>query len=408
MLGTMIDLVIGLVLIYFLFSLVVSGINEVIARWARLRAKYLEAGIRRMLGPLADEFFIHPTIASLGGNDGWMGLLGERPSSSGKSRKPSYIPSRTFATAVLSLIAHHATSAPPAGAGGEPKLADLQMNLETWLATLPDDQLKRTFQMFLTQAGNDLDRFVHNIEGWFDDSMDRVSGWYKRNAKRIMLVIGIVVAFAGNIDTLLLGKTLWNEGPLRQSLVSQATNLVNSTASPAPGAPTGATGATGPTGAGGATGAAGASSALPCPMPVPTAPPATSPTPGATPPPGDSVACIVQQVKAIQELHIPLGWTTQKPDPRLPANVPQWGFKVLGLLLTGVALSFGAPFWFDLLGRLTNLRASGPPPPSSSGGGQAAGSTPITIKPAPAQPEDEPAPPAGGQMADGSADPHGG
>jgi len=136
--------------------------------------------------------------------------------------------------------------------------------------------------------------------------------------------------------------------------------------------------------------------------------PATSPTPEATPPPGDSVACIVQQVKAIQELHIPLGWTTQKTDPRLPANVPQWGFKVLGLLLTGIALSFGAPFWFDLLGRLINLRASGPPPPSSSGGGQAAGATPIPIDSAPAEPEDESAPQAGGETAEGRADAPGG
>jgi hypothetical protein len=37
--------------------------------------------------------------------------------------------------------------------------------------------------------------------------------------------------------------------------------------------------------------------------------------------------------------------------------------KLLGLLLTAVAVSQGGPFWFDLLSKLTNPRGSGPVPP---------------------------------------------
>jgi hypothetical protein len=38
-------------------------------------------------------------------------------------------------------------------------------------------------------------------------------------------------------------------------------------------------------------------------------------------------------------------------------------FKAIGLAMTAFAVSFGAPFWFDLLGRIVNLRATGPKPP---------------------------------------------
>jgi hypothetical protein len=36
--------------------------------------------------------------------------------------------------------------------------------------------------------------------------------------------------------------------------------------------------------------------------------------------------------------------------------------KILGLLVTVLAISLGAPFWFDLLNRLVNLRSTGKPP----------------------------------------------
>ena len=57
--------------------------------------------------------------------------------------------------------------------------------------------------------------------------------------------------------------------------------------------------------------------------------------------------------------HIPLGWTNDwHPD-----DWRWWLAKALGLLLTGAAVSPGAPFWFDLLSKVARLRASGAPPP---------------------------------------------
>jgi hypothetical protein len=59
---------------------------------------------------------------------------------------------------------------------------------------------------------------------------------------------------------------------------------------------------------------------------------------------------------------------------------PEWslswlrwlGLKLLGCLMTALAVSLGAPFWFDSLGRLVNLRATGARPARAATPGGAA------------------------------------
>ncbi len=52
-----------------------------------------------------------------------------------------------------------------------------------------------------------------------------------------------------------------------------------------------------------------------------------------------------------------------------------WVFNFAGWLLMAIAVSLGAPFWFDLLNKLVNLRMAGvkperAPPVQSSGGSE--------------------------------------
>ena len=70
---------------------------------------------------------------------------------------------------------------------------------------------------------------------------------------------------------------------------------------------------------------------------------------------------VLAQVAEVKELQLPLGWSTDRKDPRWFDSF--WGFlgKVLGLLATTIALTLGAPFWFDLLGRVSRVRTTGKP-----------------------------------------------
>jgi hypothetical protein len=72
---------------------------------------------------------------------------------------------------------------------------------------------------------------------------------------------------------------------------------------------------------------------------------------------------------ALRGVNVPIGWTAPHQqnavslDPRhVPAGFPQWLLKLLGWTLTVAALAFGAPFWFDALGKLARLRNTGDKP----------------------------------------------
>jgi hypothetical protein len=59
----------------------------------------------------------------------------------------------------------------------------------------------------------------------------------------------------------------------------------------------------------------------------------------------------------------------------VPHNGEEVFLKILGLLVTAAAVTLGAPFWFDLLNKITNFRLSGPPPKRSTSGETTGGSS---------------------------------
>ncbi|MGH7962279.1 MAG: hypothetical protein ACRERD_10730 [Candidatus Binatia bacterium] len=49
-------------------------------------------------------------------------------------------------------------------------------------------------------------------------------------------------------------------------------------------------------------------------------------------------------------------------DQAKNATDGSWFLKIVGWLITGVAVSIGAPFWFDLLNKLVDFRGAGKRP----------------------------------------------
>jgi len=275
--STILDVAIAIVFIYLLVSLVISAINEFIAALLKSRAKNLSKGIEALLQD--------PSQA------GWVARLYQHPliqSLSPPNSKPSYIPSRTFALALLDLIA-------PATADGARTLADLK----TGMANLPQP-LQRTLTNLLDEAQHDVERLKTQIEIWFNNGMDRASGWYKRKTQWIQFFLGLSLVILLNIDSVHIGRTLFAvNSPLRASLVESAKSFVAQR--------------------------------------------------GGTNRPMKDV------VGAISTASLPIGWS------ELPRR-DQWLTMILGWLITAFAVSLGAPFWFDLLNKFINVRASGKAP----------------------------------------------
>lgn len=307
MVSDVIDVAIGLIFIYLLLSMICSTLNEFIARFLAYRAQTLEQGILTMLKNPAtvQALYKHPLVDTQY-RPSWF----DRLRSSRHQSKPSYIAAGTFSLTLIDILetrpeAQGAIKASDGSAAG---------SLAAAIDANSDQHLHEVLRLLTAGATGDYEKMKASIELWYDDTMDRVSGWYKRKVQLILFIISLTLSVGLGIDTITLGTSLWQNSSLRAVVVAAAQQQVRSV------------------------GQSGRS-------PI--------------------------QTKTLQDdlnqINVPLGYSSKRGDPRYINPDPAgWLLKALGLLLTTIALSLGAPFWFDLLNNVVNLRQSGPKPNSTT------------------------------------------
>ena len=297
-----VDVAIGLSFVYFVLSLVCSALNESVAAITARRAKFLREGLHTLLsappgeatGALA-QVYSHPLVKN---------MIREPRTVLGRTlrkRYPSYLPSRTFATALLDL--------PKQGEA----LVGTGRTLEQSIDAIENPQVQQALRALLRAGDTELEPFRHRVEQWYDDTMERVSGWYRRRVQLWLWIFAIVVAVVLNADTLQIGRVLWTQPTTRAQVVQAAQQAVQQ---------------------------------------------------------GQGAAKATEQVKKLEATNLPIGWHFGKGSGQDPRRFPGWfnyAFfaKLVGLLLTACALTLGAPFWFDALSRIARIRSSGAPPPAS-------------------------------------------
>lgn len=313
----MIDVVLGLIFVYLLLSIVCTAANELLASLFKLRARTLASGIANLLkdGGITDlerDFYEHPLIKSLYKRKG----------------KPSYIPPRTFAMALLNLIAPENTVG-----------SNVMSNIRAKIEYLPEgSDLKKTLLILLDDAGDSLEKLRSNVEKWFNDSMERVSGWYKRKAQFVILVLAVALTVLANADTIQIAKALSVDPALREKLVTQAQGFLEQKATSEPNQ---AAKPNNQVNDGSLAGGLSSAKLL--------AQAASSDSPSMR---------IRNAMQEVQQATLPLGWKTWPQGT-------EWVNKIVGLLLTALAASLGAPFWFDKLQKVANIRAAGTSPKNS-------------------------------------------
>jgi hypothetical protein len=338
-----VDVAIGLFFAFFLLSVLCSAINEAIATAFAWRSKTLLAALRSMLaddgamperarqsgdqatapaagtpaeppkgdqgadddaadtqGTILTQVLDHPLIRS---------QVNETDRRGVRRTVPSYLPSRTFALALLDTLTD------------EPDASDSAfVQAEKAIGNVDNPQVRGALTTLLADARGNVARFRDGVEGWFDATMARATGWYKRRTQLSLWVIAAVVTVAFNADAAQIASSLWKDPALRASVVAQAQKAVDD----------------------------GDQSDLEKAKPN-----------------GSGGETLTTKIDSVRELGLPLGWSTDKSDPRWPDDTVGWLAKIAGLLATVVALSLGAPFWFDLLGKVSRLKGTGTPPPKA-------------------------------------------
>lgn len=331
------EVALGLILLFLFVSLLCTALREMIETVMKSRAGDLEKGIAELLFENAGTkafskdgsdlaiFYRHSLISSL-----YEGDYNSKPENVGLiaqarrcSRLPAYIPSRNFANALIDLV----RSADPA------KPADQVLTIEGLRASvgkLEDGRLRTVLLTAIDDAQGDMGRVRLNLEGWYNATMDRVSGWYKRRTQAILAVLGLLVAVMFNIDAVQVAQKLNTDKSYRQAVVAQAGLLLQT---PAPSSPT----------------TQGAATGQPSGM---------EPTPRAR---------LEQLQKDLDQAGFLIGW----PAPQLAGCdgagcAGTIGRMILGWLVTALAVTLGAPFWFDLLNKFMVVRSTVKPAEKSA------------------------------------------
>ena len=226
---------------------------------------------------------------------------------------PSYLPAETFTAAVVDLVV-------PDESG-----TTSMDTMITGINALPEPA-RSTLLALAKSARGSTTAFRTSVARWYDDNMTRVSGWYKRHITLFLVGLALVVTVACNINTITLARSLYTNQDARQALVNQADALTS------------------------------------CPS-------------------GQAARCANQASTAVTRLgqtSLPLFWQTTNPactSPRAQCSTLErvgldsasgWAIAIVGWLIAIVALTMGAPFWFNLLSKVASLRATGDPPPKAS------------------------------------------
>jgi len=78
----------------------------------------------------------------------------------------------------------------------------------------------------LQDSNNDLVKFRLHLESWFNETMDRAIGWYKQKVQIVLVVVGFVLAVWFNASTLEIIHTLSVDKNSREQMVKMATAYV--------------------------------------------------------------------------------------------------------------------------------------------------------------------------------------
>jgi hypothetical protein len=187
------EMAIGLSFCYASLALIVSTVQEALASLFKLRANSLLAGVKAMLGD--------PQCTGLAGALYRHALVNPHADSG----RPSYIDPQHFALALVDTLAN---------VPGD--LASVKSAIDA----MADAPLRRALQALYERADGDMRRFQEGIAGWFDTTMERLSGSYKRRASIISVLLSLLLAILLNIDSIHLFRTLWLQPAMAAQLGS--------------------------------------------------------------------------------------------------------------------------------------------------------------------------------------------
>jgi hypothetical protein len=292
------NVLLGLITVYLAFGMACTSVVEAVSAWFGMRSRNLETALSEFLAgdlnqtvTFVKAFYDHPLVQVL---------------SKGREGRPSYIPPEIVGQVVEALVTANGA------------IESLGEAVNSMPGTPETNRVKGLIRTFVTQAGGDADAFRKAVETHFNAVMDRASGWFKRYAHNVSLIVSAVLVIGANVDTVNIATSLASNPAARTKLVEIAEQRL-----------AGANTFEDQVKAGGRTTVEQAKKQS-----------------------MEAQAALDRAVSDMEATGLNFGWKGWPALNEIPA-------KVAGLLVSILAVSLGAPFWFDVLQRFMQVRATG-------------------------------------------------
>ncbi len=343
------DLVIGIIFIYFLLSIICSSAVELFLSIFKSRASLLENWLKQIFNQPALDSEGKPLNVSVG-----QAIMDHCmvTALSKKGESTSYIDAENFVSALLDKItiapsgANNTVEFPPANLAGY--ITAIQNS------TLISGELKRTILIFANEASavsaqstaspvadiaapvvSGLELFRDRLEKWFNSNADRLTGTFKRTkVLPLTIIVAVIMVLSLNTDSIEISKYLYNNQAATKELATTAMNSFQNYKDQ-----------------------------------IDSVLKKDSISNSATATTISELQAKTLQLKndidSLHALDLPIGW--KAANIKDGKTFTDYLIKHLaGWLATILAIMMGAPFWFDILNKISNLRGTGPKPASNS------------------------------------------
>lgn len=336
---TFIDVLLGLFFVYMVFALIASAVNEAIAAFWSSRAKWLEKGLRRVLGHIeARKVMASPHLLFLG--------TGKKTSAWNRNYNPSYLYASDLLRALLG------------GANGRTGADLWSMDaIRSRLEQLEEGSPIRTVLTDLANESRDsVEAFGKAFARWYGDFEETMRSWYRQKTHMVLLLISLVLAIVFNVDSIRIVQHLSTNAETREALAEMAIEATREDE------------------VGELAGVEVVRSAEQNLIKVRTRTPEDrAAIERAEEALREALAELrieaLKQVDVIQATGLPLGWQAASFSKAERSSCQFWRdwlcavfFSLPGLLISAFAFTLGAPFWFDLLKQIASVRSVGRAP----------------------------------------------
>ncbi|MDF9796828.1 hypothetical protein OKW21_002091 [Catalinimonas alkaloidigena] len=295
------EVVIGLIFVYLLLSLLATTLNEMVMKWLYSRGTNLKIALQTMLNDDGNEDVLcHKFFEH---------PLIQKLRRKEKGSFPSYISNQYFSKVILELLY--------AEEGGTLD------KVKEGIGRLPEGKTKEVLHSFLSEAEGNLEQFKKNLEAWYEEMMMQATSWYKARVQVILFFLGLVISIVLNADTFKVAKKLSVDPEARTAIITQAEAFMESQ---------------------------------------------EGRRVAATEMNMDSlhrqIYYLIEEEISMSSSALGMGWNKANYPPIMLGELALWGWlrAIPGWIVTALAITLGAPFWFDLLKRLMTVRADGKAP----------------------------------------------